>query len=82
MPGGDHGRGWDPRLAGGARISESLAGLGRGEPGAQGVVMRLAGGAYAWERAMASATAPVFPSSQLRCWMMRSMRQPSSVRRM
>jgi hypothetical protein len=38
--------------------------------------------ACAWERAMASVTALVFPCSQLRCWMMRSMRQPSAVRSM
>ena len=31
---------------------------------------------------MASATALVFPYSQLRRWMMRSIRQPSAVRSM
>jgi hypothetical protein len=39
-------------------------------------------GAWAWARAVASVTALVFPYSQLRCWMMRSMRQPSGVRSM
>ena len=38
--------------------------------------------ACAWERAMASATALVFPYSQLRRWAMRSIRQPSAVRSM